>query len=80
MIKVDGKNGNVQFTGTRTDLCAELTTIMHSFLDQGVCDKETLDFMVSIAGMDNKQLDEEARKSLSKMEETLDKIIKNLSK
>ena len=78
MIKI--KNGNVQFTGARIDLCAELTTIMNAFLEQGVCDKEALDVMVRVAGMDDKQLDEEMLKNLSEMEKALDKIIKDLSK
>ena len=65
MIKV--KNGIVQIEGNRIEIIAELTTLLHCFISDGILSKDEYDFATEHAKLDKEEID-------AKIEDGLDRL------
>lgn len=57
MIEV--KNNSTKISGERLSLLAEITVVMHIFIQQNIADKEMLESCLEIADESNEEIDAE---------------------
>lgn len=65
MIKVE--EGIVQIEGSRIKIIAELTTLLHCFISDGILSEDEYDFATEYAKLDKEEIDSKITDSLDRL-------------
>lgn len=72
MIKIE--EGRLDFGGSRAKLQADLSVIIHAFLEKGVLNNDSLNKCIEFAKMSDEEIEAEEKKRFDEMRNKLHKL------